>query len=145
MNEKKPGVGVAVMILNNDGHVLLGKRHDDPEKAGSELHGEGTWTLPGGKLEFGESLEDGAAREALEECGIKINNMNFVSLGNEIIPDAHFITVGFASTHHAGEPKVMEPDEITEWKWFALDSLPEPMFPPALKVITNYSNKTMKF
>ena len=85
MENKRPGVGVAVMILNHEGHVLLGKRHDDPEKADSAMHGEGTWTLPGGKLDFGEALEDGAAREALEECGIKVNKMDFVSLGNEIV------------------------------------------------------------
>ena len=47
--------GAAVMIVK-DGKVLLGKRHDDPEKAGSQLHGEGTWTLPGGKVDFGETI-----------------------------------------------------------------------------------------
>jgi len=45
---KKPGVGVGVIILK-DSKVLLGKRHSDARKADSELHREGTWTLPGGK------------------------------------------------------------------------------------------------
>lgn len=49
----------------NDGKVLLGQRHSDPEKADSALHGEGTWTMPGGKLHFGESFEEGATREVL--------------------------------------------------------------------------------
>ncbi len=55
----KVGVGVGVALVR-DGKVLLGHRHDDPEKADSLLHGEGTWTVPGGKLDFGETLEDGA-------------------------------------------------------------------------------------
>ena len=49
INNKKPGVGFGVMILKQ-GRILLGKRHSDPDKADSELHGEGTWTMPGGKL-----------------------------------------------------------------------------------------------
>ncbi len=39
-----------------DGKVLLGKRHDDPEKASSLLKGAGTWTMPGGKLDFSETF-----------------------------------------------------------------------------------------
>lgn len=142
MNERAgPGVGIAVMILNSDNHVLLGKRHDDPEKADSMLHGEGTWTLTGGKLDFGEGIAEGAAREALEETGIKVKDLELVSVGNEVAHDAHFITLGFLAKKFEGEPKLMEPDEITEWKWFPLDALPEPIFPPSLKMINNYKNK----
>jgi len=53
---KKPGVGVVMMILKET-KVLLGKRHGDPKKADSELHGEGSWTMPG-ELHFKEELED---------------------------------------------------------------------------------------
>jgi len=63
---KKIGVGFGVMILR-DGKVLLGQRHFDAAKADSELHGEGTWTMPGGKMHFGESFEETCARETLEE------------------------------------------------------------------------------
>jgi 8-oxo-dGTP diphosphatase len=70
------GVGFGVMILNDNNEVLLGKRHGDSKKASSLLHGEGTWTMPGGKLHFGESFEEGAHREVLEETGIKINKKN---------------------------------------------------------------------
>lgn len=142
MNNPKPGVGVAVMILK-DGKTLLGKRHDDPVKADSALHGEGTWTIPGGKLDFKENPEDGACREAIEETGIRINKekLKLISVGNEIVEDAHFITLGFLCEDFEGEPKVMEPDEIVEWKWFDLNNLPKPMFFPAEKVIKNYLAK----
>lgn len=49
----KPGLGVGVMILK-DNKVLLGLRNPDRVKASSELKGEGTWTMPGGKVEFME-------------------------------------------------------------------------------------------
>ena len=142
MENNKVGVGFGVMILRN-GEVLLGERHCDPDKADSELHGEGTWTMPGGKLRFGESFEEGAVREVLEETGIamKINDLRVISLTNDIVPDAHFVTVGLLCTNCEGEPKVMELDEITQWQWFPLDALPSPLFPPSGKIIKNYSEK----
>jgi len=136
-----PRVGVGVMLLNDKGEVLLGKRHEEPEKAGTQLHGEGTWTLPGGKLDFGEDIVKGAVRETMEETGIVPAGLELVSVGNEVVPDAHFVTLGFMAREFDGRPEVMEPDEITEWKWFPLERLPEPMFPPAMKMINNYKNK----
>lgn len=73
--DKKPGVGVGVMILN-DNRILLGKRNDDPEKAGSELHGEGSWTMPGGKLDFGEGFEECAFRKFLKRPVLKSTKKN---------------------------------------------------------------------
>jgi len=75
----KPGVGFGVILLKG-GKVLLGKRHSDPKKADSELYGEGTWTLPGGKLEFGEEFEEGAIREVAEETSIKLNSVKVISV-----------------------------------------------------------------
>ncbi|MDO8582255.1 MAG: NUDIX domain-containing protein [bacterium] len=140
VNKKRVGAGFGVVLLK-DGKVLLGKRHDDPVKASSMLHGEGTWTLPGGKLDFGETFEEGTAREVLEETGIRINNttLRFISITNDRVPDAHFVTLGFLCEKFSGEPKVMEPDEITTWEWFPLDQLPTPLFPPVVKIFKNFS------
>ena len=140
MKEKlEVGAGIGIMILK-DNKVLLGKRHDDPEKASSLLHGEGTWTMPGGKLHFGESFEDAAYREVLEETGVKINKekLRLVSVTNDKVEDAHFVTISFLCEKFEGEPKVMEPDEIVEWKWFALDELPDPIFSTCVKILKNY-------
>lgn len=134
---KKIGVGFGVMILKEE-KVLLGKRHDDAQKADSELHGEGTWTIPGGKLHFGEAFEQGARREVLEETDLKIKEIKAISISNDIVSDAHFVTLGFLCKDFEGAPKVMEPDEITEWQWFDLNNLPEPIFPPSQKIINNF-------
>ena len=137
---KKMGIGFGVMVLK-DGKVLLGQRHADPIKASSELHGEGTWTMPGGKLHFGESFEEGAKREVMEETGveIEIKDLEVISLTNDIVPDAHFVTAGMILKEYPEEPRVMEPDEITQWKWFPLDQLPSPIFPPSQKILNNYA------
>lgn len=139
--KKKVGVGVGVMILD-EGKVLLGKRHEDPEKADSELHGEGTWTMPGGKVHFGERLFQAAKREIYEETRISINenDLKLISLTDDFAKDAHFITIGFLCERHEGEPTVMEPDEITEWQWFNLCELPSKMFSPSKKILDKYLN-----
>lgn len=142
--EDKPkiGVGFGVMIIK-DNKILLGKRHDDPEKASSLLKGAGTWTMPGGKLHFGESFEEGAIREVLEETGMRVdkNNLKIISLTNDIVEDAHFVTIGLLCKEFYGEAKVMEPDEIIEWGWFELNKLPKPIFFPSEKVLKNYFSK----
>jgi len=144
--KKKIGVGFGVMILR-DGKVLLGYRNIDPVKADSALHGEGTWTMPGGKLHFGETFEDGAEREVFEETGIKINKeyLEVTKVTNDIVMDAHFVTLGFLCQQFTGEPEVKEPDEITEWKWFDLTSLPNPIYPPSQKLLDAYVKKSKGF
>jgi len=140
MAEGKVGVGFGVMMLK-DGKVLLGRRHIDPNKADSELHGEGTWTMPGGKLHFKESFEQGAAREVMEETGIELKNASVFCLNNDMVADAHFVTIGLFSENFSGEPKVMEPDEITEWGWFSIDDLPHPLYFPSAEILQNYKDK----
>jgi 8-oxo-dGTP diphosphatase len=141
MDAPKPkiGVGFGVMLLRN-GNILLGKRHEDPAKADSEMHGEGTWTMPGGKLEFGESFEAGAVRELAEETGMQSSesSMKVITITNDILSDVHFVTIGLMCEAFDGEPMVMEPDEITEWRWFPLESLPEKVFFPSQEIITRY-------
>lgn len=139
-DKKKIGVGFGVLLTKN-GAVLLGKRHSDPDKADSELRGEGTWTMPGGKLEFGESFEDGAKREVYEETGLKLNETKIICVNNDKNDHAHFVTIGLFSDKFEGEAKVMEPDEITEWRWFSFDNLPTPLYFPSAKIIENYRKK----
>ncbi|KKU14936.1 MAG: Hydrolase, NUDIX family [Candidatus Jorgensenbacteria bacterium GW2011_GWA2_45_9] len=77
----------------------------------------------------------------LEETGITLNKMDVICINQDIIETAHFITIGLFSDAFSGEPKVMEPDEITEWCWFDLNNLPSPIYFPSAKVLENYKQK----
>jgi len=135
----KIGVGIGVMILR-DGKVLLGRRHENYEKADSRLDGAETWTMPGGSIEYGESFEEAGKRETEEETGIKLNDLKIMCVNNDVGSRAHFITVGLFSGDFDGEPKVME-EAITEWRWFSIDDLPEKLFFPSKKILENYREK----
>jgi ADP-ribose pyrophosphatase YjhB (NUDIX family) len=132
------GAGVGVLVVR-DGKVLLGLRNSDPAKADSELHGEGTWTMPGGKIRFGESFEQTASRELTEETTLAGSEFTFISVSNDVTADAHFITIGMLCTSFVGEVRVTEPDEIVEWRWFPLTKLPGNMFSPSRKITERYA------
>jgi ADP-ribose pyrophosphatase YjhB (NUDIX family) len=137
MKEKNIGVGVGVILLK-DNKILLGKRNEDYGKSSFKLNAACTWTLPGGRLEYSEKFDECARREAEEETGIKIKNVKIICVSNDKDEQAHFVTIGALAEGFKGEPKVMEPDEITEWKWFDINNLPKPMFFPSERVIECY-------
>lgn len=142
MSEEKKRVGAGFGVILIDGKkILLGKRHSDPEKADSAFRSAGEWCLPGGKLDWGETLETGAIREVKEETGIIIQNPKVISVHNCKNEHAHFLTVGILAKKWKGKAKVIEPDEITEWQWFNLKDLPFPRYFPSFEVIDNYVRK----
>ena len=136
-NKKRVGAGIGILILK-DNKFLLGKRNDDATKASSSLSGEGTWTMPGGKIDFGETFLQAAKREIKEETNLIANNLKLISLTDDMTEKAHFVTIGLLCDNFTGEPKTMEPEEITEWRWFPLDNPPTPMFFPCVKILKNY-------
>lgn len=138
--KKRVGAGLGVILIRN-GKILLGKRHPDPDKAGSAFRSAGEWSLPGGKLEWGETFEECAIREVKEETGITILDPKIISVHNFKNKHAHFMTVGVVAKKWKGEAKVMEPDEMTDWQWFPLKKLPYPRYFPSFGVINNYLKK----
>lgn len=123
MNENRPKVGVGVFIIK-DGKILFGKRKN--------AHGDGTWSLPGGHLEFNEEVEDCAVREVQEETGILIKNIRKATFTNDIFikEGKHYVTVFLISDFDSGEVKIMEPDKCEKWEWFEWNKLPQPVFLP---------------
>jgi 8-oxo-dGTP diphosphatase len=134
MDAKRVGVGVGVLVLK-DGKVLFGRRLT------SEIEGQASWTMPGGHVEFGETFEEAAKREVLEETAIIVRAARVFCVNNDKSERAHYVTVGVVAADFVGEPKVMEPDVITEWGWFSLDKLPDPIFSPSRSMLDCYLEK----
>jgi 8-oxo-dGTP diphosphatase len=142
MPDEKSRVGAGFgVILEKDGKILLGLRHPDPDKADSAFRSAGEWSLPGGKLEWGETFEEGAIRETKEETGIMIKNPQVISVHNCKNIHAHFMTVGLLTHDWEGEARVMEPDEMIDWQWFDLNDLPSPRYFPSFEVIENFQKE----
>lgn len=113
-------VGIAVLIIK-DNHILLGHRLSP--------HGAGDWAPPGGHLELGETWEDCARRETLEETGLELGDIEFADITNDIYTDTkHYVTIFMKADYIDGEPQLLEPQKCTKWEWFTLDQLPHPLF-----------------
>jgi 8-oxo-dGTP diphosphatase len=94
-------------------------------------HGEGTWSSPGGNLDFGEDPAVCAAREVKEETGVDIGVPRFVGLTNDVFEadGKHYVTLWFEADYAAGDPEVRE-DELAHVDWFSREELPAPLFLP---------------
>jgi 8-oxo-dGTP diphosphatase len=124
LNEKLfPRVGVGVLV-ENEGKILLGQRKG--------AHGAFTWAPPGGHLEFGETVEECAKRELLEETGLKIIASTLGPWMENVMENGkkHYITLLVHVDQFEGELQLLEPDKCDGWQWFSWDSLPEPLFAP---------------
>lgn len=116
-------VGVSVIVKKGD-RILLEKRQ--------HTHGAGTWGPPSGHIDFGELPEETAMRETQEETGVKINDVKFRVITNDVFEaeQKHFITVWFEANYVSGEPGVKAPEEESDVGWFTWDNLPQPLFLP---------------
>jgi 8-oxo-dGTP diphosphatase len=124
-------VGVGVIVMRGT-KILMGKRKGS--------HGAGTYSVPGGHLEFGETVGTCAKREVLEETGIVINDPLFqAGFTNDYFEEEskHYATLFVASRYNEGEAQNLEPEKCEGWDWYDLAELPEPLFLP----FKNYMEK----
>ncbi len=126
-----PQVGTAIILTKND-KVLLMKRKGS--------HSPGTWSTPGGHLDFGETPEDCAAREAKEEVGVDVVDIRFRSVTNDLFEATgrHYLTV-WMEGKPVGEPFIASKREVEEIGWFAWDALPKPLFLPLENLVNENS------
>lgn len=125
-----PGyTGTAVLVIR-EGKVLIGKRSG----------GEG-WCGPGGHIEAGETPEEAATREAMEEFGILCTGLTeFADCGS---PDSVYgLSKQFYCTEFEGDPKA-DGKELTDARFVAMDRLKEyPLFPPFAEAVRKYREYT---
>ena len=127
--------GASVIVLDNENRVLLQKRNS-PNK---------TWGLPGGLMDLGESLEETAKREVLEETGLKINDLKLVDVfsGKDYHVklyngDEFYIVNALYLTNKFNGRLEVDNDEGSELKFYPLDNLPDNMVGTHRKFINNF-------
>jgi len=115
---KRPIVGIGVIVLKHDS-VLLVRRGKPPNM--------GSWTLPGGAQEVGETAEEAARRELLEETGITVGPLVFAAHVDNIRRDRegrvqfHNTILDFAGRWEAGDP--VAASDVAEAVWAPLERL----------------------
>jgi 8-oxo-dGTP diphosphatase len=106
-------VAVGVVILKDD-HILLIKRARQPRK--------GSWSIPGGKQELGETTRQAAIREVQEETGLNINLgplldvIDYIDHNKDSTISTQYCLVDFAATWQSGAP--VAGDDAADAKWF---------------------------
>ncbi|MDN4988597.1 NUDIX hydrolase [Bradyrhizobium arachidis] len=110
-----PQIAVSAAIFR-DGKVLLTRRARSPAK--------GFYSLPGGRVEFGESLHQALKREVREETGLEIEIVGLAGW-REVLPATpgagHYLIMSFATRWVAREPSLN--DELDDFRWIAPDGL----------------------
>ena len=93
--QKRPLACVGVVCRRGD-DVLLIKRGREPLK--------GKWSIPGGKIDFGEAVRDAALRELREETGVEGRIPRLIDVIDSIIDGQHYVLIDFEAEWVSGEP-----------------------------------------
>ncbi|MCJ8238989.1 NUDIX domain-containing protein [Peteryoungia algae] len=115
-----PGLGVGIAILR-DGKLLLCRRMKAPEA--------GHWNIVGGKVEHMEPAEHAARREAEEETGLSVGSIRYLGVTEQRIEadGQHWVSLLYVCDDAKGEPRLTEPDKLSDIGWFDLHDLPQPL------------------
>ncbi|MCE5208938.1 MAG: NUDIX hydrolase [Chloroflexi bacterium] len=125
--------GAAVFIFNERGELLMLLRSDI-----------NCWGIPGGGMNLGESLEQTAVRETLEETGLHVDDLELFDVFSG--PDLMFqypngdITYNVSAVYiaHTARGGIVLNEEHTDWQYFPLDRLPENIAPPIKPVLKKF-------
>jgi len=132
----KPKVGVAVFVFKGK-DVLIMKRKS------SKKIGDNAYALPGGKLEMFEKLESACTRETFEETGLKIKNLKFIGVTNDIYKNinVHYVTIYYRADYLSGTPTVKEPTKCHSMDWVNFNKLPKGLYFPIYNLFKEHDIK----
>ena len=130
-----PRVGVGVLLVDTQGRVLLTLRNRPPEA--------GHWSIVGGKLDFLETLEECAVREAREEVGVEVAIQALLCVTDHCLPqeNQHWVSPAYLAQILAGEAANCEPEKTAAVQWFALNELPVKLTMTARNAIRAYARQ----
>lgn len=122
------GIGAGVLLLNEDeSKTLLLLRGKNAKNE------PGTWSRPGGTIEYGETIEQCLRREVREEIGVEITDLEYMHVVDHFVREKneHWIALGYKGKIAPGQtPRNMEPNKCDDVRWFAKSELPENIYGP---------------
>ncbi len=130
--------GSSVIVRNEKGELLLQQRAEP----------EGRWCFPGGLMELGESAEDTARRELLEETALTLGRLELIGVysGPEQLCRAtngdewYVVNIAFTTDDYSGEPRVND-GESTALRWFTAEDIPDKLAATHRKILADYLRK----
>jgi len=114
------GVGIGALIQDAQGRIFLSQRGPMAKNE------RGLWEIPGGGVEFGETLVAALRREMNEEYGIEIEVGRLLDVADHILPEEgqHWVSPTFICRILSGEPRILEPGKCSAIGWFGLGEMP---------------------
>ena len=109
-----PRIGAAVLVTH-DNKVLLGKRN--------KVNAFGKWVIPGGGVDFGETLEQAAIRELKEETNVDITDVRFIQFEEIVFPDDNYHRIVFFYKAKPTSFHLIARDDLDEVKFFSKEEL----------------------
>lgn len=111
----KPELAVGGVVVDNDELLLIRRGHGPAA---------GQWSVPGGRVEGGELLEEAVVREVLEETGVEVVVTGFLDWVERIDDESHYVILDF-SAMLLGERNVVAGDDAAEARWVPLHEVAE--------------------
>ncbi len=124
-----PKIGALAVLVHQD-RVLLVQRSKQPDA--------GLWGFPGGHVEWGETVQQAAARELLEETGVVAEPLGYLDNLDLLLRDAagqvraHYLLVGVAFRYQSGTP--VAADDAKDASWFPVDQILQGDLPMSARV-----------
>jgi mutator protein MutT len=113
-----PAIGVGGIVFNNQQQVLLIQRNQPPAS--------GLWSIPGGKLEAGESLAEACQREVLEETGLEVQISSLVAVVERRAEGFHYVIIDYLAILKNQEAQLpIAQSDVAEAKWVGVDEVSE--------------------